>query len=222
MDRIQSMISTFALIWFVLGLYNISVVYGNSEGDALYAFKKQLHDPNGVLQSWDRTLVNPCTWYHVTCNNLNSVTRIDLGSANLTGRIVPQLGQLANLEYLELNNNNIRGIIPEQLGNLTRLVSLDLYLNKLQGHIPETLGKLQKLRFLRLNNNALTGTIPYSLTTITTLQVLDMSNNRLRGYVPNNGSFVLFTLVSFANNPKLIFHAVVPFAPAPAPAPLNS
>ncbi|KAL8222704.1 hypothetical protein R6Q57_020103 [Mikania cordata] len=190
MGRIHSMISTFTIIWFVLGFYNISSAYGNSEVDALIAFKKQLLDPNGVLQSWDRTLVNPCMWYHITCNIMDTVVRIDLGSANLTGRIVPQLGQLANLEYLELYNNNIRGIIPEQLGNLTRLVSLDLYQNKLQGHIPETLGKLQKLRFL------------------------DMSSNRLSGHVPINGSFAFFTPLSFANNPNLKFPAAVPLAPA--------
>ncbi|KAK9077128.1 hypothetical protein SSX86_005464 [Deinandra increscens subsp. villosa] len=222
MGRIHSLSSTSALLWFVLVLYNISDVYGNAEGDALYAFKKHLHDPYDVLQSWNRTLVNPCTWFHVTCNNENSVVRVDLGSANLTGQLVSQLGQLVNLQYLELYDNNISGKIPIQLGNLTNLVSLDLYQNKLGGHIPETLGKLQKLRVLRLNSNALTRTIPYSLTTITTLQVLDLSSNRLSGYVPNNGSFSRFTPISFANNPKLILPAVVPLAPAPAPAPMNS
>lgn len=45
-------------------------------GDALHAWKTQMVDPNGVLQSWDPTLVNPCTWYHVSCNNNNSVTRV--------------------------------------------------------------------------------------------------------------------------------------------------
>ncbi|XP_076943781.1 LRR receptor kinase BAK1-like [Bidens hawaiensis] len=219
MGRIHSLISTSALIWFVSVSYDMPIVYGNAEGDALYAFRKQLRDPYNVLQSWDRTLVNPCTWDHVTCNYQNSVTRVDLGTANLTGQLVSQLGQLANLQYLELYNNNISGKIPEHLGNLTNLVSLDLYLNKLEGHIPTSLGKLQKLRFLRLNNNALTGTIPYSLTTITTLQVLDLSSNNLRGYVPNNGSFSLFTPISFANNPKLILPAIIPLAPAPAPAP---
>ncbi|MFS7919391.1 putative transferase [Helianthus anomalus] len=224
MGRINSLISTSALLWLIFVLENVSIVYGNAEGDALYAFKKQLRDPNNVLQSWDPTLVNPCMWYHVTCNFDNSVTRIDLGSANLTGQLVSQLGQLTNLQYLELYNNNISGKIPQHLGNLTSLVSLDLFRNKLEGHIPKTLGKLQKLRNLRLNNNDLTGTIPYSLTTITTLHVLDLSNNNLRGYLPNNGSFSLFTPISFANNPKLKLPVVVPLppAPAPAPAPLNS
>nr|XP_043629021.1 BRASSINOSTEROID INSENSITIVE 1-associated receptor kinase 1-like [Erigeron canadensis] len=221
MERIPSRISASALL-FVLALSNLSGVYGNSEVDALYAFKTQLSDPNNVLASWNQTLVNPCTWFHVTCNNENSVTRVDLGNANLSGHLVSQLGQLSNLQYLELYDNNFYGIIPKALGNLTNLVSLDLYQNRLTGHIPKTLGKLQKLRFLRLNNNILTGTIPYSLTSITTLQVLDLSSNHLRGYVPINGSFSQFTPMSFANNPKLILPAIVPQAPAPAPTSLHA
>ncbi|KAL0284705.1 UNVERIFIED_CONTAM: Somatic embryogenesis receptor kinase [Sesamum angustifolium] len=99
-----------------------------------------------------------------------------------------------------LYSNNISGPIPSDLGNLTNLVSLDLYLNSFTGPIPDTLGKLSKLRFLRLNNNSLTGPIPMSLTNISSLQVLDLSNNRLSGAVPDNGSFSLFTPISFANN----------------------
>ena len=49
-------------------LYNI--------GDALNALKTSLANPNNVLQSWDPTLVNPCTWFHVTCDSENSVTRV--------------------------------------------------------------------------------------------------------------------------------------------------
>ncbi|KAJ9686919.1 hypothetical protein PVL29_015678 [Vitis rotundifolia] len=52
----------------------------------------------------------------------------------------------------------------------------------------------------RLNNNTLTGTIPRSLTTVNTLQVLDLSNNQLTGDIPVDGSFSLFTPISFNNN----------------------
>uniref|UniRef100_A0A1J3E841 non-specific serine/threonine protein kinase n=1 Tax=Noccaea caerulescens TaxID=107243 RepID=A0A1J3E841_NOCCA len=172
----------------------------NLEGDALHTLRVTLVDPNNVLQSWDPTLVNPCTWFHVTCNNENSVIRVDLGNADLSGHLVPELGVLKNLQYLELYSNNITGPIPSNLGNLTNLVSLDLYLNSFTGPIPDSLGKLFKLRFLRLNNNSLSGPIPMSLTEIATLQVLDLSNNQLSGSVPDNGSFSLFTPISFANN----------------------
>ncbi|NP_001314369.1 BRASSINOSTEROID INSENSITIVE 1-associated receptor kinase 1-like precursor [Gossypium hirsutum] len=208
-------------LWLIFVLDLAFRVAGNAEGDALNALKTNMADPNNVLQSWDPTLVNPCTWFHVTCNSENSVTRVDLGNANLTGQLVPQLGSLPNLQYLELYSNNISGMIPDELGNLTELVSLDLYLNKLTGDIPTTLGQLKKLRFLRLNNNSLVGTIPLSLTTIDTLQVLDLSNNGLIGDVPVNGSFSLFTPISFANN-KLNNPPPAPPPPIPPTPPAQS
>ncbi|KAB2635369.1 somatic embryogenesis receptor kinase 2-like [Pyrus ussuriensis x Pyrus communis] len=192
-------------LWLILVAHPLwmTMVLANMEGDALHNLRTNLEDPNKVLQSWDPTLVNPCMWIHVTCNNENSVIRVDLGNAALSGQLVPQLGLLKNLQYLELYSNNISGPIPRELGNLTTLVSLDLYLNSFSGPIPDTLGKLSKLRFLRLNNNSLAGPIPMSLTNIYSLQVLDLSNNRLSGVVPDNGSFSLFTPISFANNMNL-------------------
>ncbi|KAK4724076.1 hypothetical protein R3W88_026855 [Solanum pinnatisectum] len=216
----QSVLAIWVFLCLIGLLLNLSLVAGNAEGDALNALKTNLADPNSVLQSWDATLVNPCTWFHVTCNNENSVTRVDLGNANLSGQLVPQLGQLQNLQYLELYSNNISGRIPNELGNLTELVSLDLYLNNLNGPIPPSLGKLQKLRFLRLNNNSLNEGIPMSLTTIVALQVLDLSNNHLTGPVPVNGSFSLFTPISFANN-QLEVPPVSPPPPLP-PTPSSS
>ncbi|CAK7337914.1 unnamed protein product, partial [Dovyalis caffra] len=211
-------------LWMILAVFILpfSRISANMEGDALHNLRTNLLDPNNVLQSWDPTLVNPCTWFHVTCNNDNSVIRVDLGNAALSGQLVPQVGQLKNLQYLELYGNNISGPIPSDLGNLTNLVSLDLYLNSFSGPIPNTLGRLTKLRFLRLNNNSLSGSIPLSLINITALQVLDLSNNRLSGPVPDNGSFSLFTPISFVNNLDLCGPVTgkpcpgsPPFAPPP-------
>ncbi|GLT27329.1 hypothetical protein SLA2020_023350 [Shorea laevis] len=207
-----------AFFWLILFSDLVLRIAGNAEGDALNALKTNLADPNNVLQSWDPTLVNPCTWFHVTCNSDNSVTRVDLGNANLSGQLVPQLGLLSNLQYLELYSNNISGKIPEELGNLTNLVSLDLYLNGLDGVIPSTLGYLKNLRFLRLNNNTLSGEIPRTLTTVMSLQVLDLSNNRLTGDIPIDGSFSLFTPISFSNNPL----NPLPVSPPPPITPVSS
>ncbi|XP_028089491.1 BRASSINOSTEROID INSENSITIVE 1-associated receptor kinase 1-like isoform X1 [Camellia sinensis] len=210
MDRAVSAISSSAFLCLFLVFSRLFQASSNAEGDALNALKTNLADPNNFLQNWDATQVNPCTWFNVTCNSGNSVTRVDLGNANLSGQLVPELGQLLNLQYLELFSNNISGRIPIELGNLTSLVSLDLYLNNLSGIIPDTLGRLQKLRFLRLNNNNLSGTIPMSLTTINSLQVLDLSNNHLTGVVPVNGSFQLFTSSSFRNNNLIISPTLLP------------
>lgn len=53
-----------------------TAVNGNSEGDALYTLRRSLSDPDNVLQSWDPTLVSPCTWFHITCDQDNRVTRV--------------------------------------------------------------------------------------------------------------------------------------------------
>ncbi|KAG5227988.1 somatic embryogenesis receptor kinase [Salix suchowensis] len=169
----------------------IATVDCNLEGDVLYSWKTQLLDPNSVLPSWDPTLVNPCTWFHVTCNSNNSLTRVDLGNAGLSGPLIPELGLLANLQYLEVFGNNISGTIPAELGNLTKLVSLDLYHNKLSGPIPTSLGNLGSLSFMRLHGNKLTGTIPASVISLITtgrLRILNVSNNLLSGTVHRNNS----------------------------------
>ncbi|KAH7560761.1 hypothetical protein JRO89_XS10G0093700 [Xanthoceras sorbifolium] len=179
--------------WFCLSLtltaLVISQVYANSEGDALYTLRRSLTDPDNVLQSWDPTLVNPCTWFHITCNQDNRVTRLDLGNSNLSGHLVPELGKLEHLQYLELYKNNIQGSIPVELGNLKNLISLDLYNNNISGTIPRSLGKLKSLVFLRLNDNRLTGQIPRELVGISSLKVVDVSNNDLCGTIPTTGPF---------------------------------
>ncbi|GFY98111.1 leucine-rich repeat (LRR) family protein [Actinidia rufa] len=132
----------------LLLLLSIGRGSGNSEGDALYALRRSLLDPDMVLQSWDPNLVNPCTWFHITCNQHNHVTRLDLGNSNLSGHLVPELGKLEHLQYLELYKNNIQGTIPVELGNLKSLISLDLYNNNISGIIPPSLGEVEITSFL--------------------------------------------------------------------------
>ncbi|KAE8706206.1 putative S-adenosylmethionine-dependent methyltransferase [Hibiscus syriacus] len=161
-------------------------VHCNSEGDALNAWRAQLMDPNNVLHSWDPTLVNPCTWFHVACNSENSVIRVHLGNANLSGPLVPELGQLANLQYLEVSDNNLSGSIPTEIGNLTSLVSLNLQHNQLTGPIPSSLGNLVSLSFLKLNGNKLSGVIPpylFLLIQRGNLIVMNVSDNMFAGTV---------------------------------------
>ncbi|AES93584.1 putative non-specific serine/threonine protein kinase [Medicago truncatula] len=172
----------------------------NSEGNALHAFRTRLSDPNNVLQSWDPTLVNSCTWFHVTCDSNNHVIRLDLGNSNISGTLGPELAQLTHLQYLELYNNNIYGNIPNELGNLKNLISMDLYNNKFQGVIPNSFANLNSLKFLRLNNNKLTGPIPRQLTHLQNLKFFDVSNNDLCGTIPVDGNFGSFPAQSFENN----------------------
>ncbi|CAH9102486.1 unnamed protein product [Cuscuta europaea] len=195
--------SGWVLVLVAVAALAVGRVAGNSEGDALYALRRSLSDPDKVLQSWEPNLVNPCTWFHVTCNSENRVTRLDLGNANLSGHLVPDLGKLEHLEYLELYKNNIQGKIPHELGELKNLKSLDLYNNNMSGKIPRSLGKLKNLVFLRLNNNQFAGRIPREIASISTLKVMDVSSNDLCGTIPTTGPFEHIPLNNFENNPRL-------------------
>ncbi|XP_068667033.1 leucine-rich repeat protein 1-like isoform X2 [Aristolochia californica] len=194
-------------LWPLCSFLLLSVVLpsgnANVEGDALYALRRAVRDPGNVLQSWDPTLVNPCTWFHVTCDGDNRVTRLDLGNARLSGKLVPDLRKLERLQYLELYKNNLAGSIPKEFGALKNLLSFDLYHNNLTGTIPASLGRLSSLRFLRLNGNRLRGRIPRELTKLRNLKILDVSGNDLCGTIPTSGSFSKFTEKSFENNPRL-------------------
>ncbi|XP_044489894.1 leucine-rich repeat protein 1-like isoform X2 [Mangifera indica] len=157
----------------------LATTNANTEGDALYALRRAVKDPQGVLESWDPTLVDPCTWFHVTCDSDSRVTRLDLGNGKLSGSLVPELGKLERLQYLELYMNDLVGPLPEELGGLKSLISLDLYHNNLTGPIPSSLSKLSNLKFF------------------------DVSNNDLCGTIPTWGSFSKFSEESFMNNPRL-------------------
>ncbi|XP_043713090.1 leucine-rich repeat protein 2-like [Telopea speciosissima] len=191
------------LLSFLLAVVVSPTLSTNSEGNALHALRARLSDPTNVLQSWDPTLVNPCTWFHVTCDSNNHVIRLDLGNSNISGTLGPELGDLQHLQYLELYMNNIEGKIPKELGNLKNLISMDLYNNKFEGEIPKSFAKLKSLRFLRFNNNRLTGSIPRELTTLSNLKVFDVSNNDLCGTIPIDGPFGSFPIESFENNHRL-------------------
>ncbi|KAL2650026.1 hypothetical protein R1flu_018154 [Riccia fluitans] len=176
-------------------------VAANNEGDALITFKRQLNDPNGFLSSWDSNMINPCTWLHITCDGDDNVVRVDLGNMALSGSLVPELSQLASLQYLELFNNEISGSIPPELDSLSNIASLGLNHNALTGNIPSTLGRLRNLKFLHLDHNDLTGDIPNELTCIPTLLIVQLSHNNLSGVAPKFASNVV---THFEGNPNLI------------------
>ncbi|XP_065871353.1 leucine-rich repeat protein 2-like [Euphorbia lathyris] len=197
MEPLSLSLSLFSLSFLLFFSPSLST---NSEGNALHALRSKLSDPTNVLQSWDPTLVNPCTWFHITCDSNSHVIRLDLGNSNISGSLGSELGELKHLQYLELYRNEISGPIPKELGDLKNLVSMDLYDNKFEGEIPKSLANLKSLRFLRLNNNKLTGSIPRELTTLSDLKVFDVSNNDLCGTIPVDGPFSTFQMESFANN----------------------
>nr|XP_011460810.1 PREDICTED: BRASSINOSTEROID INSENSITIVE 1-associated receptor kinase 1-like [Fragaria vesca subsp. vesca] len=155
MEMVPTCLMLFTLV-VVLSINFVPSVYGApplSEAKALLAFKNRLTDPQKVLQSWDATLITPCTWLHVRCNQDNKVTAVDLVGSNLSGNLVPELGLLPALQYLRLGRNNIAGTIPAELGNLKSLGVLDLSNNKLTGKVPSQIASIPRLRLADISNN---------------------------------------------------------------------
>ncbi|KAG2618480.1 hypothetical protein PVAP13_3NG079612 [Panicum virgatum] len=78
----------------------VSAAAANKDADSLTALRNGLKDPGGALASWDPSLVNPCTWFHVTCDGSNRVILLDLGRLKLSGPLAPELGQLDQLKFM--------------------------------------------------------------------------------------------------------------------------
>ncbi|XP_017225542.1 protein NSP-INTERACTING KINASE 3 isoform X1 [Daucus carota subsp. sativus] len=156
----------------------------NYEVVALMAIKNDLIDPHNMLENWDITFVDPCSWRMITCTPDGYVSVLGLPSQNLSGTLSPGIGNLTNLQYVLMQNNAISGSIPAAIGKLEKLQTLDLSSNKLHGEIPSSFGDLKNLNYLRLNNNSLTGKIPDSLSGLGALTLVDMSFNNFSAPVP--------------------------------------
>ncbi len=125
-------------------------------------------------------------WYGVKTNDDGRVKELRLYTNELSGRIPPELGSLANLEELWLSNNYLGGgEIPPELGSLANLEVLDLHANGLIGEIPPELGSLANLEVLDLHANGLIGEIPPELGNLANLKKLFLSFNWfLSGEIP--------------------------------------
>ena len=77
-------------------------------------------------------------------STLNLVT-FDVGSNELGGPLVTEIGLMSHLETLRLNDNHFSGNIPDQLGKLVHLNELHLNGNDLSGSLPSSLSNLVAL-----------------------------------------------------------------------------
>ncbi|PSR98806.1 LRR receptor-like serine/threonine-protein kinase, partial [Actinidia chinensis var. chinensis] len=128
------------------------------EKQALLQFKEAVVDNYGVLSSWgsEEDKRDYCKWRGVRCNNRTGhVTKIDLSSSDLRGKISPSLLELRHLKYLNLGLNNFGGgnQFPVFIASFSRLQYLDLSYNSFHGPIPHQLGNLSNLRYLDLSFN---------------------------------------------------------------------
>uniref|UniRef100_A0A0E0A971 Receptor kinase-like protein Xa21 n=1 Tax=Oryza glumipatula TaxID=40148 RepID=A0A0E0A971_9ORYZ len=137
----------------------------------------------GALSTW-RDGGDFCQWCGVSCTTARRAAGIQLASLNLTGRILPCVGNLTSLTTINLAENLITGGIPPEIGRLTELTYLNLSNNALISEIPATLSSCSRLETLSLWRNHLEGEIPRSLARCSSLRELMLSQNNLRGRIP--------------------------------------
>ena len=139
-------------------------------------------------------------WHGIATDDNGRVVYLSLPNNQLSGEIPPELGNLANLEWLELYENQLSGEIPPELGNLVNLRELRLYDNQLSGEIPAELGNLSSLEHLDLYDNQLSGEIPAELGNLSSLEHLDLSDNELREIPPELGNLTNLYALYLAGN----------------------
>ena len=127
---------------------------------------------------------------------LGSAAGLGNGGSGLTGRIPPELGDLANLETLSLDLNALSGPIPPELGRLANLRTLSLSRNRLTGTLPTELGNLTRLERLDLAVSydltltpprpryVLSGPLPPELGNLVNLKELDLRGHKFTGTLP--------------------------------------
>ena len=156
-----------------------------TDRDALVALYESTGGPGWTNSNGWLTEAPLGRWHGVDVDAQGRVVGLDLRSNGLSGTIPPELGALANLEWLSLRWNDLSGPIPLELGDLSNLRTLDLEVNGLSGEIPAELGGLSNLKVLQLFWNLhLTGPIPPELGGLSNLETLDLGENDLTGPIP--------------------------------------
>ncbi|KAK6940563.1 Leucine-rich repeat [Dillenia turbinata] len=143
---------------------------------------------NGTLLHCD-DLSSP-QWTNLSVSKDPSVRllSLQLPSANLSGSLPRELGELSSLQSLYLGVNSITGIVPLELGYSSSLSDIDLGDNLISGSLPTSIWNLcDRLVSLRVHGNSLSGSLlepalPNS--TCKTLQFLDLGHNKFLGVFP--------------------------------------
>ena len=132
-----------------------------TDRDILVALYDATNGPNWIQRENWLTDSPIGDWYGVKVEGNGRVIRLELSNNGLTFPIPLELGSFSNLRHLALFGNHLMGPILPELGNLAQLETLDFGENHLlTGPIPLELGSLSNLSYLALFGNQLTGPIP--------------------------------------------------------------
>ncbi|XP_031100234.1 putative kinase-like protein TMKL1 [Ipomoea triloba] len=121
---------------------------------------------------------------------LAALQSLYLGVNALSGTIPLELGYSSSLSDVELSGNMFTGPIPASIWNLCeKLVSLRLHGNSLSGYIPQPAlpnASCKNLEFLDLGHNSFSGDFPEFVARFSGLKELDLGDNKLSGPIPGS------------------------------------
>nr|GMD17241.1 putative kinase-like protein TMKL1 [Ipomoea batatas] len=121
---------------------------------------------------------------------LTSLQSLYLGVNALSGTIPLELGYSSSLSDVELSGNMFTGPIPASIWNLCeKLVSLRLHGNSLSGYLPQPAlpnATCKNLEFLDLGHNSFSGGFPEFVARFSGLKELDLGDNKLSGPIPSS------------------------------------
>ncbi len=162
----------------------VMVMLPSPDRETLIAIYNATDGPNWTIQDNWLSEEPIRTWFGITTNEMDRITRLHLANVGMTGPIPAEFGQLAHLDSLSIEVNDLTGSIPVELGQLERLELMNLSGNQLTGPIPAELGQLTSLKEMYLGVNRLSGTIPPELGQMSNIDRLALNNNDLSGSIP--------------------------------------
>jgi hypothetical protein len=141
------------------------------------------------------------TPYEIALARIQEVQTSGATELNLSGMgleaLPPEIGDLANLQYLHLLSNQLTEL-PREIGNLTNLQFLSLVGNQLT-NLPLEIGNLITLQHLSLSYNQLTE-LPPEIGNLTNLQTLFLDYNQLQIFPPEIGNLTNLRYLDLSNN----------------------
>ncbi|KAK8957630.1 Receptor-like protein kinase HAIKU2 [Platanthera zijinensis] len=169
------------LVVVLLILFPLTLLAAEDEVAVLLHLKNSLHIPASSaaeFQSWLPSAALPCNFTGITCDAGNLVSAIDLTRKGISGTIsFSSICLLPSLSKLSLGSNNLSGNLPTDIHNCSGLRHLDLAANSLSGTVPD-LSPLSGLRVLNLSGNNFSGQFPWiSLSNISVLESLSLGDN---------------------------------------------
>ncbi|KAI7744938.1 hypothetical protein M8C21_016837, partial [Ambrosia artemisiifolia] len=106
------------------------------EVTALLGFLDDLGYPSRLVDSWSGN--DPCggAWFGLSCGK-GKVSAIHLAKFNLSGSLSPSVGNLESLTRIDLGSNYLTGVVPANWSSLKSLTLLDLSNNNLSPPLPK-------------------------------------------------------------------------------------